>query len=242
MIRSLTAWLVLAVATSALAVEPRVSVSAPAVAKTATLIKLDGSKSEGDDFLWESTTGESFEVDSNGRLAYFVASRPGKYRFIFVAGGTVEGKTRLVKAVTEIIVDGSSPTPPDVKPDNPPPPPPPIPSTVGNLRVLVLWETSAPNLRQHLNVLQSTAFRNYLSGVVKKDDGQPAWRFFDKDVTFSSDNPAWAAAFASAKAKGDTLAVPKIMIFAGEEWVTSIPLPTSEADAIAAVKPFAEKP
>lgn len=243
-ILALTASLALSLPT--LAAEPRVTIAAPAVAKVANLIVLDATQSEGDDFVWESTTGESFAIDSNGKRAYFVASVPGKYRFLMVAAGAVDGKARLAKGIAEVIVDGivpptpvppgPSPTPtPTPIPPGPSPTPtpvPPTPSTVGNLRVLVLFESSAKLDMKQVAALNSGAIRKYLSDKCLKDtDGLPAWRMWDQNIDASVESPAWKAALDAAQA--DKTTVPKVAIFAGTTLVKVVPLPGTADEMLA---------
>lgn len=222
-----------------LAEEPLASVKAPAVAKVSKLVVLDATGSKGDDFLWESTSGESFEVDSSGKKAYFVAESPGKYRFLFVAAGTTDGKTRMVKALTEIVVDGNQPTPPPGPTPSPTPTPvpvPPVPSTVGNLRVLIVYESSANMPAGQMVAIYSLKVQSYLNAKCLDDGGLPAWRFWDKDVDASRETATWQGVW--TQAKGESTPVPKVLIFAGTTLVKSTPLPSSESAMLELLQSF----
>ncbi len=228
---------VLAAQLVALADEPRATIKAPALAKVSSLIVLDATDSQGDDFIWESTTGESFRVDSNGKIAYFVTAEPGRYRFLLVAGGSVDGKAKLARAIAEVIVDGS--TPPDPKPPTPPDPKP-IPSTVGNLRVLILFESSAKLDIKQLSALNGGIVRKYLTDKCLMDsDGLPAWRMWDRNIDVTAESPAWKAALTAAQA--DPLPIPKVAIFAGTTLVKVVPLPANDVDMVTMLKQWGEK-
>ncbi len=231
---------------AAFAGEPRANIKAPLVAKVSTLIVLDASDSEGDDFLWESTTGESFRPDTNGKIAYFVTGTPGKYRFILVAGGTVDGKAKLARALAEVIVDGVTPpippSPPDppIPPDPKPPDPKPIPSTVGNLRVLILFESSAKLDIKQLSALNGGLVRKYLSDKCITDpDGLPAWRMWDRNIDAAGESALWKTALTAAQA--DTLPIPKVAIYAGTTLVKVVPLPANDVEMVAMLKQWGEK-
>ena len=228
--------------------EPRASIKAPVIAKVANLVVLDASDSQGDDFIWESTTGESFAVDSNGKRAYFVASVPGKYRFLLVAGGAVDGKAKLSRALAEVVVDGvvppvpPGPNPPDppIPPDPKPPEPKPIPSTVGNLRVLILFESSAKLDIKQLSALNGGLVRKYLSDKCITDpDGLPAWRMWDRNIDAAGESALWKTALTAAQA--DTLPIPKVAIYAGTTLIKVVPLPANDVEMVAMLKQWGEK-
>lgn len=73
---------------------------------------------------------------------------------------------------------GKSPTPtPDPNPDpNPNPNPTPTPVPSGDLRVILLFESSANNTSEQLTVLNSTKLYEFLGSNAKE------WRKWDKDV------------------------------------------------------------
>lgn len=232
MIRTLAALILLSA--PAFAVEPVASIKAPAIAKVARLVELDATASTGDEFLWESTTGEEFAVDSGGKRAWFVAQSPGRYRFLLVAGGTVEGKTRLNKAVVEVVVDGIAPAPTPVPTPTPSPAPSPAPTpapTADKLRVLFLFESSGSGLsRGQAVVLSSPKVEEYLSAKCVKENDLPAWRRWDKDIDASRESDEWQTALRLAKA--DPTPVPKIAIFNGVTLLKAAPIPANETAAI----------
>lgn len=231
MIRQTLAALIL-LSAHALAVEPVAIIKAPAIAKVARLVELDATGSTGDEFLWESTTGEEFVVDSAGRKAWFVAQAPGRYRFLLVAGGTVEGRTRLNKAVVEVVVDGISPAPIPGPTPIPTPTPTPTPGPIADkLRVLFLYESSNSSLsRGQAVVLTSPKVEEWLTAKCADENGLPAWRRWDKDVDATRESADWQTALKFAKA--DPLPVPKIAVFSGTTLLKSSPIPATESAAI----------
>lgn len=225
------------VATNAYAVEPVAVVKSPSVAKVGKLIRLDAADSKGDGFLWESMTGEDFAVDSGGKVAWFVAGSPGKYRFLLVAVGVVDGKAQAVKAVAEVLVDGPPPAPippapvPTPIPDPTPSPIPPGPVVVDNLRVVFLYESSAKITRQQLLVLNSPKIDDYLSSRCANENGIAAWRRLDKDVDASRESAEWQSVLAAAKA--DPSPLPRVAIFSGTRLVKSATLPATADETLA---------
>jgi len=133
---------------------------------------------------------------------------------------------------------GANPVTPGVLP-GPGPVPAPKPSTIGNLRVLMLYESSANQSAAQLAVLNSTKVRTYLNTHCLADGGYPAWRSWDKDVDASKDTAGWQTALTAAKA--DPKPIPKFLIFAGTSLVDSVPLPATEADALTLLQTYGGK-
>lgn len=223
------------------AVEPVAIIKAPSIAKVARLVELDATGSTGDEFLWESTTGEEFVVDSAGKKAWFVAQSPGRYRFLLVAGGSVDGKTRLNKAVVEVVVDGIAPAPTPIPTPTPGPTPSPVPPPIADkLRVLFLFESSGSNLsRGQSIVLSSPKVEEWLSAKCADENGLPAWRRWDKDIDATRESADWQTALRLAKA--DATPIPKMVVFNGTTLLKSMPIPATETEALALLQAIGGK-
>jgi hypothetical protein len=120
----------------------------------------------------------------------------------------------------------------DAKPiPTPTPVTPPSPTTVGNMRVLVLYDSGAAMSAAQRNVLFSTtSVIPYLNAkCMKGTDGRAGWRFLDPTTPLAGDAGEWQDLM--NKAKADTVAIPKIVVFAGNT-IAGSRMVTSEADAL----------
>jgi hypothetical protein len=108
------------------------------------------------------------------------------------------------------------------------------PTTIGNLRVLILYESSANMTAAQLTVINSTKVRTYLNTHCLADGSYPAWRSWDQNVDAARDTADWQAALKVGLTDAKTL--PKFLIYAGTTLVDSIPLPATEDAALAALQ------
>jgi hypothetical protein len=98
-----------------------------------------------------------------------------------------------------------------------------------------VYETGDSQSREQLNIINSTAIREYLKGKCAKDDGIPGFRFWDKDIDTSKEGDTWKKIWDSAKPKLSGL--PTVVVFrgtAGEYY----PLPATEAATLEFLKKF----
>lgn len=167
---------------------------------------LEGPKG-GAFYVWTAPQGAAF-VDNGDSI--HVTSCPGGCQVFGVkvvfADGTINPETQKVKVTTttklyshKLHVDGpvpppTPPTPPEPKPPVPPPPSPsPILSEDGP-RVLILYERTGGEMllsRTQKDELASKDFEDYLNAKCVKENGQAAWRRWDKDVKGLENAPAW---------------------------------------------------
>lgn len=157
----------------------------------------------------------------------------GVHKFALAAMGRPEGAKPeadmdLDIAYVEVeVYDPSPPKPVPVDPTPPAPPAPPIPVTppapevVGNLRVVVLYESSqALGPAQNGALYARDGIYPYLNAHCLKDvNGNPSWRAWDKDVDVSNEPAEWQDAM--AKAKADPMPLPKVVVFGGNAFIAS---------------------
>jgi hypothetical protein len=104
----------------------------------------------------------------------------------------------------------------------------------GDLRVLIVFESSQNHTREQLSVLNSTALVTALDAKCVKEDGLPAWRRWDKNTskdTATTMGKLWQAVLPDATAKG----LPAMVICCGTQFTTygNGQFPKSESEAIA---------
>lgn len=122
------------------------------------------------------------------------------------------------------------PVDPDVDPDVDPVDPQPIPTE--QFRVLILYETAAPNTREQLGVINGTKIVDWLKANTA---GGKGYRIWDRNITITKDTE-WVDILAAAKAAvtkagSDDPNKPWLIVFRGKEG-TAYPLPVPEANAI----------
>jgi len=231
------------------AVEPKAKIEGPTSVPFGQpfVLTAEGSTSEpGFPLTWSIRDGKkatlvTFDKDGAKGYALFVKSaEPGEYVFRLKVKGlstyTVDGKPQsLVDTDIEDhrVVVGT------VKPIDPPAPPgptpTPTPATVGNLRVLFLYETSANLTAEQLATMNSPDIRGYLNAKTLKD-GNSAYRYWDRNIDISEETPGWQSAYTAAKAM--TITSPRVLFFAGTAFVKSEPLPPTEAATLELLKKY----
>lgn len=130
---------------------------------------------------------------------------------------------------------GPAPAPkpkPKPKPDEPP-----APTPATGLRVVMVYESSAPLTREQQAVIYSPAVSEYLTRkCVKSAAGHPEWRRWDRDIVLAaSESPTMRALWTDTKPKLGAL--PQLLIVndaAGQLY----PLPATEADALKLLKQY----
>lgn len=207
------------------------------------LITFDATASVGDYIDWEAISPPditTYAIDSNGKGLAFANRNPGTYVFRLEAESVIDGK--IVKSKQRIVFTTILATPPPVPVPPPvppvpvpippiPPQPEPAPSPVGNMQVILLYESAANiTAAQRSVIFSTTSVVPYLEAhCLKGTDGRAGWRFWDKDVQVSPSSPQWVDAM--AKAKADPAPLPKLVVFAGNVVAASKTL-TTEADAL----------
>lgn len=177
-------------------------------------------------------------VGGKGLFRELKTDTPGERVFWFSAkqGGTFSvvwwAKGETASAETVITV-GPAPVPPapDPKPVPPLPPDPKPPGPVGPLRVIFVYETSAPMTPAQQQVMFGAKVREYL------DVKSKGWRRFDKDVDAANEKDADIKALWAAS-KGHVTAVPCVIVARGPS-VEILPLPASEDEALALFQKYA---
>lgn len=93
--------------------------------------------------------------------------------------------------------------------------PPPIDEA--GLRVAIIEETADRSSlpKSQMAILTSVKLREYLDANCVKEDGQPAYRIWDKDIDASRESQLWQDALAKVKATED-LKTPAILISNGK--------------------------
>jgi hypothetical protein len=150
----------------------------------------------------------------------------GKYTFAGVASLNDE-HTKF----QFVVVVGTPPDPPK-PPDPPQPPDPPKPPPDGPLRVIFVYESSAPMTTTQQAVMFGAKVREYLDAKAK------GWRRFDKDVDATNEKDAEIKALWGA-AKGHITTVPCVVVGRGSD-VKIIPLPATEDEALKVFAKYAE--
>jgi hypothetical protein len=170
----------------------------------------------------------------------------GVHKFAIVASGRPDGAPADSDLafdffILEVEVYDPTPTPPPAPPAVDPvvdpvvPPTPSPPAPAGNLRAVVLYESTQAMTRPQFGALYSkTGIYAYLNAHCLKDTaGNPSWRAWDKDVDVTNEAAEWQDAMKQAKA--DLSPLPKIVLFSGNTKVGSKAI-TTEADALAYLK------
>lgn len=106
--------------------------------------------------------------------------------------------------------------------------------TPGALRVLLTYESGELSKLPHTQVaiLSSTEIRSYLNEKCVKDDGKPAFRFWDKDVDASRELPVFKNELAKPRAS-----LPWLCIDNGKDWYSG-PAPVSVEAAMELFKKY----
>lgn len=198
------------------------------------LLPGEGVKSK-DPLDWQVIAPANAPFTIEGRALIVKDPIPGvTYRFVQIANGD---KPAFRFAFADVPIQaGPTPTPTPGPTPAPIPtpidPPAPVPDAVGNLRVLILYESTAGmSAGQTATVMGGGGLRQYLERkCIKGTDGRAEWRIWDKDVDASREPSEWQATLAAAKA--DPKALPKLCIFAGNTLVEARGL-ISPGDALA---------
>lgn len=143
---------------------------------------------------------------------------------------TVETKTGQVT----VSIGGVQPKP-DPKPD-PDVDPKPSPISEPGLRVLIVYETAEANKNPELsNIISGAKVRSYMADKGAKDDGNVAFRAYDKDVNPSADytwvKEAW---------KLERKSLPWIYVGAHPKGGTSEKLPGTVAETLALIRKYGD--
>lgn len=147
--------------------------------------------------------------------------------------------------VERVLVLVGEPKPEPPKPDPQPPGPQPMPSE--GFRVLVLRETKdLSNLPpEQVSIFSSSEVRMYLNSKCIKENGQPAYRMWDKDVDASREAETWKIAL-NGVLNGDkahniskATSLPHILLTNGKEGYEG-PLPKNVDEMMALLKRFGE--
>ena len=168
-------------------------------------------------------------------------SRTYKGKAVFVVEGVASGRVELlvipvgaakvgdVIRRTVIVEAGHGPQPPP-KPDDPPVP-------VTSFRVFLVFESGATYTAAQTGVLYSKAVADWLNANCTKDSTQPGWRRRDKDADAVNETAPMRTLWDAVKPK--LTAIPCLVV---ERNGTAdiIPLPVSEAEALATLKRYAE--
>ncbi len=195
----------------------------------------------------DGPTGESvdFVVFGPAKKPSFALTLPpkvGTYRFAAIATGTVKDddgndiKKNAYGFVTVTVTGKVPPQPVPVPvPPNPIPPQPPQPVPVpdpvpvppnpipipneGDLRVLMLWESSQGLSRKQESVWYSSWLTKALNEMTVKDTkGRAGYRKWDIDTSIVSEGPEWQMMMDAAKAelaKPTAPKLPVIVVFRG---------------------------
>lgn len=173
------------------------------------------------------TGGDRLALSFSDNYAYFTPTETG--HFVVSLAGQRDGKVLVYQHAIEIV--GAQPPPPiPIPPPVPPiPPTPPVPpGPVKQLRVLFVYETSANQTREQLNIINSTKIRGYLNEKAKGE-----YRYWDKDIDVSKETAAWQEIWAATKPQLGTL--PSIVIIDGTRGQV-FPLPATEEDTLSLIR------
>jgi len=173
---------------------------------------------------WTIVYPKGTPAEREGKALIVKEVVPGiSYRFALTAVGDPNPETPGFPFIATDYVDVPilpTPQPPKpvdpVNPVDPVPVPAPVPpGPIGNMRAVVLYESSANMTANQYNAMFSTVgIRPYLKAKTLKDsDGGNGYRVWDKDVDVSNESSEWQDAM--AKAKADPKPLPKIVLFSG---------------------------
>jgi hypothetical protein len=162
------------------------------------------------------------------------------YRFVQIASGDrpafrfAFADVPVLAPPAPVPVPTPTPTPaPTPAPVDPPAPPDEVPSVVGNMRVVILFESSAKlTPGQHDAIWSTKKVLPYLnSHCMKSATGRPEWRAWDQNIDITNEPREWQVA-ALAALQAPPIALPKAVVFAGSQVVAVHPI-TTEDDLLA---------
>lgn len=142
-------------------------------------------------------------------------------------------------AITFNVGDVQPPTPPVPPPPTPEPKPDVLPAPIPSpgLRVLIIYEATkgAPLLTaKQQNELYGAELMDFLNANCVKENGQPGWRIWDKDVPLANAPELWRQAMGKY---ADQNNVPRIVISNGTTgWIG--PLPEGGGSILAKIKEY----
>ena len=109
----------------------------------------------------------------------------------------------------------------------------PGPTPVAGFRVIFVSETSANLTKEQLNILNSTAIRDYLNKKTARTGTRPDYRYWDKDVNVSGETETFKKLWASVQPKLGTL--PQMAVVGNDGTVQIFAL-TTEQETLATLK------
>lgn len=112
--------------------------------------------------------------------------------------------------------------------------PGPGPTPISGFRVIFVSESGSNMTKEQLNILNSTAIRDYLNKKTAKTGTRSDYRFWDKDVDVSKETDTFKKLWETAKSKIGVL--PQMIIFSDQGMVI-LPL-TNEQDILAILKKY----
>jgi hypothetical protein len=173
-----------------------------------------------------------------------VPGKPGLYRFVLIAEGSVDGEEepRVAVATADVnVIDPLNPNPPGPTPPAPEPipippgPTPPVPDPgptppapapdpdASVVRVLLLHESSRPMTRGQENLWYGPELTQLLNTSTTADTNQRGgWRRWDVDVKVVREAPEWQAMMDAARAmlaRPDAPQLPVIVVFRGKKGI-----------------------
>ncbi len=211
---------------------------------TFTITAADGS----DFYIWSHPDAVTAEVDENDDKVLKVTAAPeGTHKFS-VLGVTYDvanpkNKPKKDRGQVTVVVGKATPTPTPPGPTPPgPTPPTPVPVPAGDLRVLIVYETStlldlAKADPARYAIIYDKRVRDLLQAKCGKDDvmnSGKAYAIWDKDTDLAAFPKRWQDALARPRG-----AVPFIHIFKGDTPVAEEVLPKNVDDTIALINKYA---
>lgn len=110
---------------------------------------------------------------------------------------------------------------------------PPGPMPVAGFRVIFVSETIASLTKEQLNILNSTAIRDYLNKKAAKTGTRPDYRYWDKDVNVSGETETFKKLWAIVQTKLGTL--PQMAVV-GNDGAVQIFALTTEQETLATLR------
>lgn len=161
-----------------------------------------------------------------------VSGKKGRYRLLAY---TAIGDTPSAPSITTVIVGNAPPAPVPPGPGPVPPGPTPPPSPAKQLRVILVYESSANMTKDQMTALYSPKVVEYLNAKTVKDGTATGWRRWDKDVSSENEKEPWKRIWAATKPNIKT--VPAVVILDGDNG-TVLPFPENEASLLALLKQY----
>lgn len=150
-----------------------------------------------------------------------------------------EGKNEIIRQITigaakPPVVDPVKPMEP-VKPVEPPKPTQPELIPPGQMRVIIVHETTSKLNRDQQSILTNSEIRTYLKAKCAKDSkGQSEFRFYERDQQFAIDSQPWKDIWTSVKPEFADGPAVQLVIYDGTD--ATIQTVANVAEAMAALK------